>query len=123
MQVGGFMYSGFSVSSLSGNVGSLAGGLPLAINIGGAGLPPGLDATSLSVTVGGLACPLIGSATSPTQVLCSAPAAPQGYGVAEYYYLGVNRTFFPYFPFMLSASARPPAGKACLMLLMLRDAA
>ena len=78
-----------TVTSLSGNIGSLGGGLPLTVNVGGLGLPlTGIGSggsASISVSVGGLPCPLIGNVTGTSQLTCRAPAAAQGTVMAEYW--------------------------------------
>ena len=107
VQLGSFTFSTSVVSSLSGNVGSLAGGLPLTLSIGGAGLPAGLNAGAVAVTVGGLPCPLIGTPT-PTQVTCRAPAAPAGTVFVDYYNLGAGNSANP---MTLDILGKPPAGE------------
>ena len=59
--------------------------MPLTVNTGGATLPMGPDAnTSITVTVGGLPCPLIGT-PSANQLVCSSPAFNPGMVYAEYF--------------------------------------
>ncbi len=103
LQVGNFS-STLTIASLSGNVGSLGGGLPLTVNVGGAGVAAaGLNLSSMSVSVGGLPCPLTGytaGSRTTAQLTCRAPAATPGMAVAEYWNLGspgtVPETYVPF---------------------------
>ena len=107
VQACSFAYSTFAVTSLSGNVGSLAGGTALSLNIGGAGLPAGLPASAVSVTVGGVRCPLLGNPTS-SQVMCQAPPIPAGAAFVDGWSFGLN-----YYPNLLALGslAKPPTGE------------
>jgi hypothetical protein len=86
---GAFTYVA-TITGVSGNVGSLGGGLPLTLSVGGAG--PDMGALSSSsnnvVSVGGLPCPItsVQSAGNAWTVVCTAPAAV-GYVQAEYWNL------------------------------------
>ncbi len=94
-----------TIASLGDNVGSLGGGLPLIVNVVGAGVAAaGLDLASVSVSVGGLPCPLTGysagSDATTAQVTCRTPAATPGMAVAEYWNMGspgtAPATFVPF---------------------------
>ncbi len=80
-----------TITSLTGNVGSLGGGLPLTLTVGGAGLPSGSNATSIAVTVAGLACQITDRPTATT-VTCLAPAVTPGTALAEYWNVGFPST-------------------------------
>jgi hypothetical protein len=89
--------STLTIASLGDNVGSLGGGLPLIVNVGGAGVAAaGLNLASVSVSVGGLPCPLTGytagSDAATAQVTCRTPAATPGMAVAEYWNVGSPAT-------------------------------
>ena len=104
VQVSNFT-NGPIITSLSGNVGSLGGGLPLTVNIGGAGLPTGPN-TSVVVSVGGLPCPVLGSVTA-TQLTCRAPAATPGTALAEYWNIG-DPGYIPASGVPMEAAYGPP---------------
>jgi hypothetical protein len=83
-QVGVFTYLP-TITALSGNVGSLGGGTLLTLSVGGAGLAGIANSSSaVSVSMGGLPCPLVDS-PSASQVVCAAPAFPVGMALIEYW--------------------------------------
>ena len=89
MQAVNFTFAA-TITSLSGNTGSLAGGALLTLNVGGAGLPLGFNESAVSVTIGKQACPLVPGASTTSQVVCLAPAVPaQGMVYAEYWVLPI----------------------------------
>ena len=61
--------------------------MPLTLNVDG--LPAGSNASSISVMVGKLPCPLIGTPTA-NQVVCTPLAVLQGQVYAEYWVLPVG---------------------------------
>ncbi|GFR40478.1 hypothetical protein Agub_g1045 [Astrephomene gubernaculifera] len=89
--VGVFTYTA-TIAALSGNAGSLAGGLPLVVTVGGTGLATG-NATANTVTISGLPCPVL-SMDNATQLTCLAPGI-NGYVYAEYWNLAVNTFSMP----------------------------
>ena len=95
LQSGSFAYLP-TIASLSGNVGSLGGNLPLTLSLGGAALPAGPNAAaSIAVTVAGRPCPLVGTPTA-SQVVCMPPASVQGMVFAEYWVIPAYWVAPPY---------------------------
>ncbi|GIM05166.1 hypothetical protein Vretimale_9611 [Volvox reticuliferus] len=83
-----------SISGLTSNVGSLAGGLPLVLTVGGAGLAVGPNnLTTNVVTIADLPCPIL-SVTNRTELVCRTPGI-NGYVFAEYWNLGVSTYTMP----------------------------
>ncbi|GIL53442.1 hypothetical protein Vafri_9024 [Volvox africanus] len=83
-----------SINSLASNIGSLAGGLPLVLKVGGAGLDVGPNnLTTNVVTIADLPCPIL-SVTNRTELVCRAPGI-NGYIFAEYWNLGVSTYTMP----------------------------
>ncbi|EFJ47178.1 hypothetical protein VOLCADRAFT_92358 [Volvox carteri f. nagariensis] len=83
-----------SIDRLTRNVGSLAGGLPLVLSVGGAGLAVGPDnLTANAITIADLPCPIL-SVKNRTEVTCRAPGM-NGYVFAEYWNLGVSTSSMP----------------------------
>ncbi|EFJ47176.1 hypothetical protein VOLCADRAFT_92353 [Volvox carteri f. nagariensis] len=83
-----------SIDSVTSNVGSLAGGLPLVLSVGGAGLAVGPDnLTANAITIADLPCPIL-SVKDRTEVTCRAPGI-NGYVSAEYWNLGVSTFSMP----------------------------
>ncbi|PNG99189.1 hypothetical protein TSOC_015039, partial [Tetrabaena socialis] len=83
-----------TISALADNAGSLAGGLPLTVNVGGAGLATGPNnSTANVVTIAGLVCPII-SVDSASQLHCRAPSI-NGFVSAEYWNMGSNSYSLP----------------------------
>jgi hypothetical protein len=99
-QAASFTYTA-SVTAQSGNVGSLAGGMPLTLAISGAGLPSASSAPSISVAVAGLPCPVVDGSWTTSQAVCLAPAVPQGFMSAEYWVL-------PFFAYWVSRPNATP---------------
>ena len=105
VQTGIFAYAP-TIKAVSGNVGSLAGGLPLTLTVGGAGLALGPDNATLNeVTVAGLPCPIL-SMPSATTVICKAPAVT-GKVQADYWNLPAGTTQLP----ELQAWSKPGAAR------------
>jgi hypothetical protein len=80
-----------SITDLDDNVGSLAGGLPLALTVGGAGLS--LNNSEVAVTIAGIPCPIL-NVTNRYHLTCRAPAI-NGYVYAEYWNLGYSTYSMP----------------------------